>query len=326
MSVAMGGEEWEGLSYYDRLRLEGVSGSAFSEERPESSVALVIDDKRNETYRMAHLASFLPFSNKAGVRSGMHNVAAAALLAIHHFNNKDSSPVPQLHDMKDCNVRLTMEFIDSKFDPLASTSILLYDVLPRRENRTLENPPPAALVGAYRSAVTSPLAILSGVNDMLQVSSLSTASDFENKAHYPYFGRTCPSAYGEAQVAVDYYNFLSSRLGKPVRYVAVLFVSDNFGSAVQKAFQDFASNDDIETVSYSFSYSSDPSEIVNAVEALVKSEYRYFYVVCFVRHYPVIMEEAHKQGITGDDYFWLFHGPGPPAFQRNLRYPRGELE
>lgn len=184
---------------------------------PDSNIFLV--ELVNDTgthYRLAEFKTFLPLSNGTHFREGTQNDAAAALLAVYHFNNIDMSPFLTASDIGDCNVKLTMDIVDSKFSPIGSTRVFTESL--QTENTVL-TPLPTAVIGAYRSATTSPLAILTGVNGIPQASYASTSTDFDVKKQFPLFGRTVPSCKGEAKVALDYF------LSIGASHVGVLFVT-----------------------------------------------------------------------------------------------------
>mmetsp|Transcript_35922 Transcript_35922/g.66177 ORF Transcript_35922/g.66177 Transcript_35922/m.66177 type:complete len:1120 (-) Transcript_35922:228-3587(-) len=266
-------------------------------------------------------------------RSSVQDHAAALLLACHHFNNGMIADVlgPIENDVlakayESTDVRLTASLYDTQFSPIESTRLLtkVLDGSPTRDK-----PLPQAILGAYRSACTSPTAILSGVNGIPQISYHSSGTDFDNKEQYPYFGRTVPSSGADARAVVDYLKTLG------VTYLGVIFVTDAFGSAYQKSLQDAAGEADppIRTDSVSFSYKSasggsngyfsvdvspngEPSsgggqggqEIRNAIQSLKNTEYRYFVAIVGEEHYSRVMAEAAEQGIAGGEYVWLFTG------------------
>lgn len=304
------------VDYYDRLRTEPslvqqVRGSN------ESNIFAVTDSQGDE-YRLADISSFLPFSDGSKIRATVEAEAIATLLAIYHFNNPETSPILNAQDLEGCNVRLTTQFLDTQFSPINSTRKFTEILL---RNHSLQRPLPTSVVGAYRSATTSPLAILTGVNDIPQVSYASTSTDFEVKEQYPRFGRTIPSTIGEASVAVSYFKNLGAE------HVGILFVTDAYGSALQKAFQDAAAEANITTtsVAFSFSASADGVEIPNAVKSLKGSEYRYFYAICFDSHYDPIMTAAANEEITGKDFLWVFPGLDKGGFQSYAVYPPGTI-
>lgn len=304
------------LSYFDDLRKDSnITNNISSAYEKLWNVA----DNRGNTFGLAQITAFLPFSDGTNIRKGVQDDLAATLMAIHHFNNPELNPnwTPEhLADLAACNIKLTAEFHDDRFSPIDTTR-LFTNIL--KQPNSFSQPHPAGVIGAYRSAVTSPLAILTGVNDIPQVSYAATSTDFDNKDQYPLFGRTIQSSTGEATVALQLFQSLNAT------HIAVLFVTDAFGSALQKAFQDAASEADIVTDSVAFSYSANLTgdEIPNAVESLKKTQYRTFFVIAFEAHYQAIMTAAYEQGLIGDDYLWIFDGLGESTFQYMANYLPG---
>lgn len=203
--------------YYDRLRSDPELLQE-AESSNESKVFRVVSADGQE-YRLADVSGFLPFSDEQGLRAGAENEAIASLLAVYHFNHPEKA-ILDTTQQAGCNVRLTTELIDTQFSPI-NTTRKFTDVLLR--NHSLLTPLPAAVVGAYRSATTSPLAILTGVNEIPQVSYAATSADFEVKEQYPLFGRTVSSSMGEANIAIDFFLSLGAT------HVAILFVTDSYG-------------------------------------------------------------------------------------------------
>ena len=280
-------------------------------------------------------------------RPGVTDDAAALLLAVTHFNqgitpNVLGSLKPDVRkNYEGCNVKLTTELFDTGYSSIQSTR-LLSDVLdrPHTEETAPIEPLPAAVLGAFRSASTSPTAILSGVSDLPQLSYRSSSTDFDNKEQYPYFGRTVPSSSSDASAVISYLQYLE------VEYVGVIFVTDAFGSSFQKSLQDAAGEvvPPIRTDSVSFGYRMelDPrdnvmaddgsdsdnkdDEVRNAVAGLASTGYRYFVAVVGEEHYDRIMREASMQGLTGPEYVWIFVGGVDRKVWQNLaRYQEGKI-
>mmetsp|Transcript_30241 Transcript_30241/g.49973 ORF Transcript_30241/g.49973 Transcript_30241/m.49973 type:complete len:1011 (-) Transcript_30241:1207-4239(-) len=304
------------LDYFDRLRTDESLVSSAEKSPANADRMWQVSTPEGDTFSLAQITAFLPFSDGTSIREAVEDDLAATLLAIHHFNNPELSPHLNPEDLADCNIKLTAEFHDTRYSPIDSTR--RFTNILQRENM-LSEPLPAGVIGAYRSAVTSPLAILTGVNDIPQISYASTSTDFDVKEQYPLFGRTIQSSTGEALVALELFKSLGAS------HVGVLFVTDAFGSALQKAFQDAASEEGIVTDSVAFSYSADleGSEIPNAVESLKKTQFKLFYVIAFEVHYESIMKAAHAQGLIGDDFLWIFDGFDSATFHRNAVYPPG---
>lgn len=302
------------FNFFDTLRNDPSISTSIS--NTSANNLFTVTDSKGMKYRLGQISGFLPFSDGSVLRDGVENDGFAMLLAIHHFNNVGISPFLDSEEISKCNIKFTAEMFDTQFSPINSTR-LFTRILQR--NNTLKSPFPSAVIGAYRSAVTSPLAILTGVNNIPQISYASTSSDFDVKEQYPFFGRTIMSSVGEAQITIDYFSTILK-----ATHIGVLFVTDSFGSALQKAFQDAASNVGITTDSFAFSFSdADGSEIQNAVKSLKKTQFNIFYVIGFELHYKFIMEAAYEEGLVSDDNVWIFNGFDPSAFQRSLEYPSG---
>ena len=111
-------------SYFDSLREEGSGRLHDVSVSPDSNIFLVDlvpeeDGTPGPQYRLAELKTFLPLSNGGThIRNGTQDDAAAALLAMHHFNNIEMSPILTPEDIEGCNVKITMEIVDSKFSPI----------------------------------------------------------------------------------------------------------------------------------------------------------------------------------------------------------------
>jgi hypothetical protein len=207
-------------TYYDRMRAKDSGLLRDVSLSTNSNIFLVeLTEEPGTKYRLAEFKTFLPLSNGTHYRRGTQDDAAAALLAVHHFNNINMSPVLSEEDIAGCNLKITMEIVDSKFSPIGSTRVFTENL--HTEN-TVSTPLPTAVIGAYRSATTSPLAILTGVNGIPQASYASTSTDFDVKEQFPLFGRTVCSSTGEAKVALDYFQSIAAT------HVGVLFVTVSF--------------------------------------------------------------------------------------------------
>ena len=236
-------------NYYDLLREQvtengeyavPVQGSNLFQVSTTTTTEGEGDAATDDDYiLLGDLTTFIAFTDGVEIRPGNHNDAAVALLAAYHFNNLytngedgdggsvvSTSPIITADDVLDdgseCRIKLTLNILDSQFSPIESTRVFTQML---QRNHSLTEPLPAAVVGAYRSATTSPLAILTGVNDITQVSYASTSTDFDVKEQFPRFGRTISSSTGEARSVLDLFLDLGAK------HVAVLFVTVRFSGA-----------------------------------------------------------------------------------------------
>jgi hypothetical protein len=312
--------------YYDGLRVR------FDDEMENFVVAQGDDGKNSHIYqvtvpgeeekeavhRLAELKVFLPFSSSGEMIPASINDAFTAVLAVVHFNERKTDNTPlalwnktQRALIEQCNVKLTTELFDTQFSPVETTRT--FTAL-RHKNTSFANPPATAVVGAYRSAVTLPLAILTGVHGLPHVSHASTASEFDNKEQFPLFGRTVTNSVGEANAALRFFQYVQAT------HVAVLFVTDSYGSALQKAFQDAATKANIvtESIAFPFDVEEGSPEAKGVVESLKRAQFRHVYAIFFEPHVEVIMNQAAAAGLVGPEYLYVFPGLDVFSLQENL--------
>lgn len=300
-------------TYWDEVRLAhlvttdanvsdavGVDGG----NRPDAPltpllpVQLQQEDGSFVAHRIVHLASFLPFL--AGTRVSSYDEAAAVLLAIYHWNHPATSPIPL---PTACNIRLTTAFYDTRLDPIHTTT-LLSNIL--RDRQAF----PAAIVGAFRSAVTSPLAVLASVHDLPVISPASTSADLEDVEVYPTVARTAPSSVQEAAALADFLHTVWK-----VPRVAMLYVADAFGAALAREFQEYAAGLGMDVTAVPFSARRPETSIPAAVQRLADLQYRYTVCITFPHTYEDIMTVAHAAGLVTGNHVWLFYGLDETTFQ-----------
>lgn len=275
----------ECLSFYDSLRLLSPD-EVLAETRSTSHV--VRTNINGTTHRLCHLASMLP-STYDGTNLqpdfGLFT-EAAGLLAMIDFNARNDAIVPDLARIKDCDVRLTMEFQDTQFSPIEASRVLTQDLLLR--SHSLETPRPVSMVGATRSAVTGPLAVLGGISELPIVSYGSTSSQLDSIELYPYFGRTVPTNAGDAVAVISYLRDLG------VTHCGCIFVKDGYGLAFHEEFLRAGRVLDPPMTVASAAY--DPNNldsIRSAVHILKRSAYTFVFGIVSTPTYDSVMREAY---------------------------------
>lgn len=343
--------------YFDSLRIElgsstlgnNTNGSSVSKDARSSiyQVTLHPGQTNETTYRLAEIKSFIPFSDGVTAKTEAINDAFAALLAVYHFNNMHETIHPVLGDQisqdpvfASCNVKLTMELLDSELSATKTTKSFS-EVL--RRPVTLQTPPTTAVIGAFRSATTLSLAIYTGVKRIPQVSASATSTEFDDKEQFPIFGRTVTNTAGLAAVAVRFFQSIGST------HVAILFVTvraffkrlwmilhlrtliffaahfqDSFGSAIQMAFQDVSTKAGIVTESLAFSSSVSEEGARSVVASLKGLQYRHIFAVFSGPQFELIMGAASEFDIVGPDYLYVFPGLDVFELQRSLRIKDGK--
>jgi Receptor family ligand binding region len=192
------------------------------------------DDAGSAEFRLVDLKAYFPFTvgSTDVVRHHAFDDAFAFLLAVYFFNNPTTSPFLsetaltsptenstsiRPEEISACNVRLTTKLFNSHFNQRDVTQSFT-QVLARTPSFG-DYPPTAAVVGAYRSTESLPLAILTSVNAIPLVSASSTAVDLDKRDLYPYFGRTVSTTVVEAHALLKYL------LMNEVTHVALVYVT-----------------------------------------------------------------------------------------------------
>lgn len=362
------------LDYYDRLRdfippssisrtdvievdvgaLQALhspssSTSTSSTTVNESTVAQTTQTSENgtsspSTIRLRHLAVFLTLRDD--ILAGAFDIAAAAILAAHHFNNGIADVVPQLADetQKSCQIRYTLEYFSTQFEPERIQRLYLDegDILPlttnvaadvllndlfRRANTSPNpepdptRPAPTGLLGPVFSEQAVILAEMAGVDparSLPLISPLSETFELDNKYRYPTFGRTVPSVGSDAYALVDYLvdNLNCTHFG------VLLDLDADFSSAYITTFQEAAADRGV-TVQVSPYVGKKFSEA--ALKQLKASKYKYIYAQIQTNDFVDIMMSATNLGITGEDYFWLFSEGdlfSDPTTKEPIEYPQ----
>lgn len=258
---------------------------------------------------LCHIPIFSPWSDVASITSSRvdmmtddsaYSGSAAALMAIHHFNNGDGSVAQELEGInKTCNIRFTTELIDT-----GSSAMLAVDELTRlvtRDVRAIERPQPCAILGSFSPTVTRKMATVTGVYDMLQLSPMASSVTLDDSIEYPLFGRTRPSDSAAAELGVSY---LAEVLN--VRYFALLYVSNGFGTSFKKDVLLAAARRHINVETVAIIPGSSNATIEGAIQHLKNTNRNYIMAALSQDNFEQIMERAGKIGVAGPEQFWLF--------------------
>lgn len=143
---------------------------------------------------------------------------------------------------------------------------------------------------------------------MPQFSYASTSLNLDVKEQYPIFGRTVTSSVGEAAVALEF--FQSNSIESTTEAVAILFVSDAYGSALKKVFseQAAAANRNIETVHFAISVGASLDDARKVLQQLAASSIRHVYAIIYESELEIVATAADESGMFSADYLWLYPG------------------
>jgi hypothetical protein len=131
-----------------------------------------------------HVIGMLPFSRVLSTNTSLMAAehASAIALALQHLNTGNSSIVNSLGDLREsmCSeLTFTLEFIDTKDNP----GVAIDEVFNVTE-RTIENNgyrTPCSFIGATRSAVSIPAALVTGHKGYMELSGSSTGFQLDDR-------------------------------------------------------------------------------------------------------------------------------------------------
>eukprot|EP00547_Thalassionema_nitzschioides_P009863 CAMPEP_0194225370 /NCGR_PEP_ID=MMETSP0156-20130528/39458_1 /TAXON_ID=33649 /ORGANISM="Thalassionema nitzschioides, Strain L26-B" /LENGTH=1223 /DNA_ID=CAMNT_0038957291 /DNA_START=131 /DNA_END=3802 /DNA_ORIENTATION=+ len=268
----------------------------------------------HDSLLFCHLPTFLEYSDDLRSPSRCmisYSASAAAILAIHHFNNGDGSIVPEITDInKRCNLRLTTEMLDSGSSPFQAVRSLT-EVL-TRPSSSFAKPQPCAILGSEISTVTSKLATLSGVFDLFQVSSSALSSELDDLKQYPLFARSHTDVAGFGEMSIS---FLKS---KNINTFCTLVPNDSYGMGFQQSVLQTAASNGMRHFSSSYlttltSKTEIDADIKGALQVLKDSRCNYIIGAFYTKFLSIIMGIAYDMGLAGPGKFWLISGTASVA-------------
>ena len=244
-----------------------------------------------------HIAGLFPVSLKlpsgrTAFRDTPPGMAMTMLLALDMLNKGDGSVIPEVEGLPErCPLRFTGEVLDSALSQIHTMDQVM-DLLDRTTTANVsstdsyDNVEVCAFLGAPRSAVTIPMAVVTGVRGRPQVGLTSTSTALDNKQQFPYFGRLYPS---DAGVALPFLLYLKE---KNVRHLGVVHWNDDYGNTYARALVQIATEvyPELAIVSIDVPRAGARSEFEQAIETLEKTSFRWFFriseissVACLIR-------------------------------------------
>ena len=219
-------------------------------------------------------------------------VAAGGLLAVKHFNERNSTIISEFGNLSGCDVQFEPVLLDT--GSLGATAVEQY--LRKFQEADVDFD---LIVGAARSACSEPIAMLAGVEGIPQVSYWSTSPTLEDRSSYPYFLRSIPSDSATAYAAATYFNSLG--------YWAVgcLYLNDAYGQGYSESFMSHSAGLNISVTAKSFA-EGDSASIDIALQTMKDSGLVVFIAIFFDNDLEYVMTKAKSLGITGPGFLWIF--------------------
>jgi len=203
------------------------------------------------------------------------------------FNERDGSIVPQFGNLGTCNIQISTDMQNTASSPVDSVNAYLNGY------STWD-----AIVGAARSACSTPVAMLGGIQKKPQLSYWSTSPDLDSVS-YPYFGRTISSDAASTIAVVGY--FKNSGWSN----VGMLYIKDAYGTAYMNSAFSLATAANINLHAASFDY-GDTASISNGLAQLKQKGVKIIVLIAFQEDFTEIWSQATTAGMVGPDYHWVF--------------------
>lgn len=246
---------------------------------------------------------FTPFHNASKAHLATYEEAAAMALALQHLNTADGSIIGELEGLQCSNMVFTLEFLDTHF--LAGPAIEeVFEFSSRGENFEEEGLRPCSFVGAKRSAVTLPTALLTGNRGYVQVSGSATSFQLDEKDQYPLFARTVPSDMDNVIPMLEYFR---DRL--QVSHLAILTMNEPYGQSFGQSIQIQASTIAPDLRIHRINMNDGTKEgIIRALQEFKETKYRYVLAAVSTPEIHVdLLEQAVDMDLAGNgDYQWFF--------------------
>jgi len=294
------------LRYYDALRQDHAANvtrqAGVNLDKMPLSARVTAPQDEEQPLLICHLVNIKPLTrgDRTLYRGEVEDFTALTLAA-HHLNTGNTAITPELQDLPTkCPIRFTVETADTQY----SGGYAVKEVVDRA-TRQLPDRIPCAFVGAYRSAVSIPTAITSGVFGIPQITPGSTSTQLDDPSLFPLFGRTTPSDAGNALAALRYFIDVLE-----LEHIAVLHVNDAYGNgyvdSLRKAHLLHAPDKPFDIRQIPMDKGDEYIPI--AVDAIKESQFRYIFCIVFTAPlYDAILTEAVLQGVAGNGlHTWMF--------------------
>ncbi len=240
-------------------------------------------------------------------------VAVAALWAVKLFNERPAtndlvgnltasglSACPGLALNLTNQTRTIPSVSDTRSLPRVATDRFLAGAYRPNATCTFADPAWHAIIGPARSACSTPVAMLGGIESVLSTSFWSTSPDLENQDEYPYFTRTI------AQDDSTILAIMSWIAQNDWSRVGLLYIKDTWGSGFATSLSREFSARSMELVSQSFN-EGDGASIGTAIGQLASQRVKVVLCLNFDGDFATIVDRAVESELLGDaDHHWIF--------------------
>eukprot|EP00961_Rhodomonas_salina_P221045 2988344-Rhodomonas_salina.1 len=223
----------------------------------------------------------------ARLGSARDEAAGAAIMAIKHIRSRNASLVPDARTLHP-NFDIEFEMVDTQSD----ASVGVRHALAFNE-RGID-----CIVGAARSAVSGPVALVAQSTNTPVLSYSSTAASLGTSA-FPMFSRVIPNDASPALSLI----MVCKEFGWT--RIAIMFIDDSYGQGYARSVQNFGAGQGVDIlVAASFS-SGEQASIDTAVHVVQQSGARIIFCITFAQDMEAIARSAAEDGIVGRGYVWM---------------------
>eukprot|EP00961_Rhodomonas_salina_P236185 3192030-Rhodomonas_salina.2 len=210
-------------------------------------------------------------------------------MAVHHVNHRVASLVPKAAELLPANFKLVMDLQDSMAQPSVAVG---HTVAWNEQGRH-------AIIGAYRSAVTGPVALAASIAGTPVITWAATASSLSDEASYPTLSRTI---FSDAMLAQS-----TIQIARAVGWtrIAILYVNDEWGRSFSQDLSLMANMLEVEVVAVSAYSIGDPDSIQNSIRVIAGSLARVVLCTTYQVDLASIAEAADREGLLSKGYAWV---------------------
>jgi len=228
---------------------------------------------------------------------------SAAILAVKHFNQRNSKIVPELGDLtKGCNITFDME-LSQVFDTESITHKAARDV--QRANIT-----PCALVGGWTNLPTSDLAVLAHSLEIPLVAHRAENVRVTDPRTSPFATLVYPDLKAEVQASVNYLRFIGRN-----DYISILYPQTESGVQKREAWGALFNTYDMNYMSsgYHSTFKGKDlrlDDVYGALKNVKASGYRTVVIVTenAVEEIPALADAADALQMNAGEYLFFISG------------------
>ena len=218
------------------------------------------------------------------------STATASLMAVAHFNTRNSSLIAAFGQLSGCQMQLSVAPVvyDTESTIAASTKL----VMSGYQNLN-------AVIGPARSATSVQTALLTGFVKIPQIGYWASSTKLDSVEDYPYYGRVCSSDLASNKARMAYFKSVDwNRVG-------VLYIEDDWGSPIASDLASSFSEEGWELMKEAFTYGN-TAEMRVGLTHLKNSGFKVFLFLGYEIDSLAMLREATALGLIGKDYAWMF--------------------